>query len=290
MRRSSIPYRLTLRLLLVTSLLYLALVALLVVGEPVLVYRPLEGPVTPEEAGLLHFTRKTITHEGLPPIHYWENTVPHATATVLYFHGNGGGLHYHAPNLAYFDNTHVHVIAVEYPGYPGAEGLPSEPVIVAQANALYEFVKSQHPRAPIVIWGYSLGSGVATQLAARHHPAVLILEAPFTAVVDRAAEIFPFIPVHSLMKDQYRSRDVIAQIHAPLFIMHGTDDIIIPIHHGRDLFALANSPKLMKEYKGFGHLDLLQSGAYDDARAFISTQLDAAGSPDISLETTASLY
>jgi uncharacterized protein len=139
---------------------------------------------------------------------------------------------------------------------------------VNQAIALFDAVNKSAKYKP-TIWGYSLGTGIAVQLAARREPAALVLEAPFLGVDARAEELFPYAPIEQLMKNQYRSRDYIGNVHAPVFIMHGTADVIIPIHHGRDLFALANEPKTFKSYEGYGHLDLYKSGAYQDAANFI---------------------
>ncbi len=237
--------------------------------EPHLVYQPRHGTSDPAKAGLPQFTSKTLAVEGLPTITYWENSTPKSAPTLFYFHGNGGGLYMHTTLPAFLDKAGLHVVAMEYPSYPGAEGAPSEPVIIAQATALWDAKASKQAKRAPFIWGYSLGSGVATQLAAKRAPSALILEAPFTAVVDRGAEIYPFIPVRYLMKNTYLSRDYIGSVQAPIFIMHGDTDSIIPVHHGRDLFALANEPKTFKQYDGFGHLDLAKSTAYSDALAFI---------------------
>lgn len=96
----------------------------------------------------------------------------------------------------------------------------------------------------------------------------LVLEAPFTAVADRAGTTL-LAPVHMLMWNQYRSRDVIKDIHAPLLILHGDKDYIIPIDHGRALFALAVEPKKMLEYTRYGHLNLYRTSAYGDAIAWM---------------------
>lgn len=238
-----------------------------------MVYQSYPGPEDPVAAGLPHYTRKTLPSPSGLAIPYWESTARQNVPTILYFHGNGGGLHYHVPMLDYLAKHHMHVIAMEYPGYPGAEGRPSEALLVAHAIALFDHAAQQNPAHQPMIWGFSLGSGVAVQLAAQRTPAALVLEAPFTAVVDRAAELYPIFPIHALMRNQFRSHEVINQIHAPLMILHGTDDFIIPIHHGRALFARANTPKMFKEYPGYGHLDLRDSSAYNDAIAFINSNV-----------------
>ncbi len=251
------------------TVVYLVVFALLLLAEPRMVYQPIQGaPTTPEAAGLKHFHRKTIPQAHADALVIWENNAPKAAHTILYFHGNGGGLAYHTDALRYLDAKGYHVVALGYPGYPGAPGKPTEAGIVGQAIALFDAIAKREGKPPIV-WGFSLGSGIATQLAAKRDPRALILEAPFTAVVDRAAELFPMFPVRYVMRNQYRSREAIAHVNAPVFILHGDADTIIPIHHGRALFALAREPKTMKEYTGFGHLNLMDSPAYDDVLAFI---------------------
>lgn len=260
------------RIILITLISYTMALAAVALLQDKMLYQPFEGPSEPQQAGLTHFSSHTLSADGLPTIRYWENRAAEDATTILYFHGNGGGLFLHAEPIALLDKAGFHVVAMEYPSYPGAEGKPSEQTIIAQALTLEAAVRQQTGDTP-VIWGYSLGSGIATQVAAQRSPRALILEAPFTATVDRAAEIFPFFPVSLLMRDQYRSRDYIAQVKAPIFIMHGDADLIIPIRHGRSLFTLAPEPKTFKEYPSYGHLDLMHSSAYADAFAFIHAAL-----------------
>jgi fermentation-respiration switch protein FrsA (DUF1100 family) len=251
---------------------YCTMLTCLVIMEPRLVYQPFDGPTEPVAAGAPSFTKKQLETQEIPTITYWENKGQNARFTLVYFHGNGGGLHAHAPALAALDTLGIHIVAMEYAGYPGAAGTPSEATLTAQSRALYDMVAARND-GPLVIWGYSLGSGVATQLAAARSPAALVLEAPFTAVIDRAAELFPLMPVRQLMRNTYLSRSFIGKVKAPVFIMHGDADMIVPIHHGRALFALANEPKTFMEYAGRGHLDLLETSAYRDALAFITRSL-----------------
>jgi pimeloyl-ACP methyl ester carboxylesterase len=256
------------RILAIFSFVYLLAIGLLVIGESSMVYRPVDGPSNPTDTGLEHYHLKLLAIVKQSPVVYWENDAPADAPTVVYFHGNGGGLFLHKRALEFFDTAHLHIIAMEYPGYPGDPGDPSESLIVSQATALYDAVSKDAKRPPS-IWGYSLGTGVAVQVAAKRVPSALVLEAPFMGVDSRAQEMFPYAPIEQLMKNQYRSRDYIGKVHAPLLILHGTADQIVPIHHGRDLFALANEPKTFKSYDGYGHLNLSKSGAYQDADAFI---------------------
>lgn len=265
--------RYLLRGLLLIVALYAVSCGLLAWQEPNLLYQPFDGPTEPAAVGLPGFTRHTLSQPGGALLTYWANQPIPGRPTILYFHGNGGGLHLHAPYIGRIAALGFHVVAMEYSGYPGVPGRPNQPQIVAEATALFDAIRAANPNTPIVIWGFSLGSGVAAQLAAARPPAALVLEAPFTATVDRAAELFPLFPIHRLMRDQYRSREVIDRIHAPLLILHGDADLIIPIHHGEALFAAANEPKTFRRYPGADHLDLMDHGAYEDVAAWLQSAI-----------------
>jgi fermentation-respiration switch protein FrsA (DUF1100 family) len=122
----------------------------------------------------------------------------------------------------------------------------------------------------IVLWGHSLGSGVAVALAATHPVAKLILEAPFSSTADVAASMFPIVPVRWLMHDQYHSDRRIGAVKASILILHGERDVVVPIRFGERLFALAPEPKRFVRYPAGGHDDLDAYGAGAEARRFIA--------------------
>jgi pimeloyl-ACP methyl ester carboxylesterase len=122
-----------------------------------------------------------------------------------------------------------------------------------------------------VAWGFSLGTGVATALAAEHPIAKLILEAPYTSTVDLAGSLLRLVPVRLLMLDQFRSDQRIKRVNVPLLIMHGTGDPAIPIGFGERLFELAHEPKQFVRFEGGGHDNLDGFGAIETARQFINT-------------------
>ncbi len=256
------------RPLMVTAALYLGFCGLMAINQRSFIYVPFAGPTEPALAKLAHFKRGQIQAPDGAAIIYWESVGDSHEPTLLYFHGNGGGLHMFVPYLDYLNTHGFHVVAMEYRGYPSAPKGSSQASIVGDGVAMFDHLATKKPP---ILWGYSLGSGVATQVAARRAPAAIVLEAPFTAITDRAGEMFPILPVRHIIRDSYLSREAVKQIHAPLFIMHGENDRIVPVHHGRALFALANEPKMLKTYPEFGHLDLIHSPAYSDATAFLRT-------------------
>jgi fermentation-respiration switch protein FrsA (DUF1100 family) len=188
---------------------------------------------------------------------------------VLFFPGNGAGLHGHASALDQLAGFGLHVAGMQYPGFPGAAGAPTEAGITRLAVALYDRMRQAHPDRKIAVWGYSLGSAVAVQLAVRRPTMAVVLESPPSSVVDHTAQRMPHVPIRLLMRDQWRTSDVIAAINAPLLILHGEGDGAVPVHHGETLFARAREPKTMHRFPGFGHGDLGLSQAYDIGVAFL---------------------
>jgi fermentation-respiration switch protein FrsA (DUF1100 family) len=162
------------------------------------------------------------------------------------------------------------LVALSYRGYAGSSGFPSERGLLHDADAAYAFTSARYGAERIVVWGFSLGTGVAVALAAEQPIGKLILEAPYTSTVDIAGALLRFVPVRQLMRDQFRSDQRIARVTAPLLIMHGTSDPVIPIAAGEHLFALAREPKRIVRFPGGGHDNLENFGAIETARQFIN--------------------
>ena len=125
------------------------------------------------------------------------------------------------------------------------------------------------PAQRIVVFGESLGSGVAVALAATQRIGGLVLEAPFASAVDIGAAAYWYLPVRLLMKDPFRSDARIGKVTAPLLVLHGARDHVVPIAHGERLFSLANEPKRFVRFAEGAHHDLDQHGALDAVRLFI---------------------
>ena len=161
------------------------------------------------------------------------------------------------------------LVALSYRGYAGSSGKPSEDGLLRDAAAAYAFTVARYGPERIVVWGFSLGTGVATALAAERPIARLILESPYTSTVELAGSLLRIVPVSLLMLDQFRSDQRIARVTVPLLIMHGASDPAIPIALGERLFALAREPKQFVRFPGGGHENLDDFGAIETARSFI---------------------
>lgn len=250
-------------------LLYgVALAALGAVGRS-LIYHPdptviAAGPDDP--AGIVEVRIATPDRQTLRA--WWMAPKP-GKPVILFFDGNGGRLHLQGHRFAKAAEEGVGMFALAYRGYSGSTGEPTEGALHADARLAYDWVSAHVDPKFIVAHGYSLGTGVAVQLAVERPVRALILEAPYTAVVDIAQEQAPMIPVATILKDQFLSREWIGRVHVPVMIAHGDADTVIPIRHGEKLFALANEPKVIVKIVGGGHSDLVSRGLYEDVWRFL---------------------
>jgi fermentation-respiration switch protein FrsA (DUF1100 family) len=162
------------------------------------------------------------------------------------------------------------LLALSYRGYGGSTGRPSETGLLADAAAAYAFAVARYRAGQIVLWGESLGTGVAAALGAEKPVSRIVLEAPFSAAVDVASARYWFLPVRFLMKDQFRSDLRVARVTAPVLILHGEADRTVPIIYGQRLFAMIPGKKKMVRFPGGGHNDLDAFGAAGVAMKFIA--------------------
>ena len=210
--------------------------------------------LTPESVGIAGASVETLTTADGEKIILWYAPAKVGMATILYFHGNAGEMGDRPLRFNYYHSRGFGVAYLSYRGYGGSSGSPSEAGLIADATAAYDWLiaKGVAP-SRLALLGESLGSGVAVQLAAKREVGAVALEAPYTSTVDVAAKIYWWLPVHALMKDQFKSMDFIAAVVAPLLVVHGDQDELIPVEFGRRLFAAANQPKELDVIQGFGH-------------------------------------
>jgi hypothetical protein len=238
------------------ALLALVLYCLVAAGmyllQRKLQYFPGAQARTPESVGLTGVEPVKITTPDGETLLAWHAPAPAGQPTLLYLHGNGGGISDRPLKYAAFKQAGFGVLALSYRGYEGSTGSPSEQGLVSDATAAYDWLAGRGADR-ILLLGESLGSGVAVQLAAKRKVKALVLEAPFASAVDIGAKAYWFLPVRLLMKDQYRSIDYIAHVKAPLLVLHGKRDGIVPFEQGRRLFEAANQPKQFVSLDKMGH-------------------------------------
>ena len=194
---------------------------------------------------------------------------------VLFFHGNSGHLQGEVERFERMAKAGVGFLAISYRGYSGSTGDPTEDGLHEDARAAYAWLAQRYDANDIILHGFSLGSGLAVRLAAERPARALILEAPFTATVDLAAERYPWMPMRLMMRDRFLSREHIGQVDMPILIVHGDKDQSIPFHQGETLYRLAHGEKTLVKMQGSDHKTLTRDGLYDHVFAFLG--VDRAG-------------
>lgn len=256
--------------LIIVLICYAGLVAVMYVVQRALMYFPYTVRMTPEEADFPQAQDVMLRAADGTNVIAWLVPPKERKPLVLYFHGNGGSLAHRVARFRRLIDDGTGLLALSYRGYGGSEGSPTEEGLIADARAAYDFARSNYPGARIVLWGESLGTGVAVAIAGEKDVAAVILEAPFTSAADVAFSAYPIIPVRLLMKDQFRSDERIGRVKAPVLIMHGERDRVVPFRLGERLFAMANEPKQFVRFPDGGHEDLDRYGHLQAARAFMS--------------------
>jgi uncharacterized protein len=242
---------------------WIAIFAVVYPFQRKLLFVPMGGHVTPESVGLKGFREEAVTTPDGERLITWVSPAKPGLPTILYLHGNAGNLSWQAGRHQQFQAAGYGVRVLSYRGFGGSTGSPSEAGLMTDARATYDTMRSEGLEARnIVLFGESLGTGVAVQLAVSRPVAGVILDSPYTSTVDVAARQYPYLPVTYLMWDRFNSRALIAQIGAPLLIVHGDNDTVVPYDLGVALFADAVEPKQFVSLVGETHVVPLQRGGW----------------------------
>ncbi|MFK7792211.1 MAG: alpha/beta hydrolase [Devosiaceae bacterium] len=198
----------------------------------------LRSPVEIGLAGVGAFQLETPDGERLAA---WYHPPEQGEHTILYLQGNAQTLSDRVDAFGQMMAAGYGLLAISYRGFEGSTGMATQDGLITDALAAYDWLAARGDQ--VVAYGQSLGTGVAVQLAAQRNVEAVVLEVPFTAAVDVAAAQYPMFPVRLLMTDQWRSRDVIADINAPVLIVGAGQDQVVPVEQSRALFELAQEPK-----------------------------------------------
>ena len=246
---------------------YLGIGALVYFAQRSLMYFPDRARTPPAAAGLPQAEEVMLDTADGERVIAWHVPPRGDKPVVIYFHGNGGALNLRVDRFRRLTAEGFGLLGLSYRGYGGSTGTPTEAGLIEDARAAYAYAAERYSR--IVLWGESLGTGVAIALAAEKPVERLILDAPFTSTVDVAANLYWFLPVRLLMKDQFRSDLRIQLVKAPVLILHGEADDIIPIVYGERLLAMIPGEKRMVRFKDGYHVDLDRHGGADAALKFL---------------------
>ena len=181
--------------------------------------------------------------------------------TFLLFHGNAGHIGHRVEKFRRILEAGYGFLFLEYRGYGGNPGKPSEAGLHIDAKAALDFLSSREiPHEKVILYGESLGCGVAVRAATEHHFSAVILEAPYTSIADVAQRQFWFLPVRWLIRDRYDTLAIINRITSPVVVIHGEQDDIIHVSFGKRVFEAAPEPKTAWFFEGAGHNNLKEFG------------------------------
>ena len=164
--------------------------------------------------------------------------------TLIFFHGNAGSLENRIHKLNHFKDMNVNFLIIAWRGFSGNSGEPSENGLYKDGKSAIDWlIKKGISEQKLILYGESLGTGVAVHLAQNRNFSGVILETPFTSMIDAAKTFYPYIPVKLLLKDKFENYKKIKNINSPILIMHGEADQIVPFSMGKKLYEIANKPK-----------------------------------------------
>ena len=261
---------------------YCVLLVTLYLTQRRLMYQPDRARTAPASVGLAGVDERTIETPDGERLVAWYGAARPGQPTLLYFHGNAWGLADRAPRIERFMAQGYGVYMMSYRSFSGSTGQPTEAANRADALLAYEALRREGVAAgSIIAYGESLGTHMAVRVALAKPLAGLILDSPYTSIVDVAQRRFPMFPVRRFAKDRYDTAAVIGQLQVPLLIIHGARDRVVPVDMGRELARLAPEPKRYVEFPSGGHTDLYVNGnnALASVTEFVSRVLDAAHGP-----------
>jgi fermentation-respiration switch protein FrsA (DUF1100 family) len=256
------------KLALAALAVYTLIVLAVYFGQRKLMYFPDPARVPPASAGVADVEERTLLTPDGARLVVWYGKARPGKPTLLYFHGNGGGLADRAPRFRRFMAEGWGVYMMAYRGYAGSSGAPTERANVADARLAYGALLLEGVEATsVILYGESLGSGVAARIAAERPTGGLILESPYTSAIAVGSHAYPFLPVRLLLVDRYETDRYIGQVRVPLLILHGERDRVVPVAMGRELARIANEPKRLVVFPRAGHADIYVDG--NDAMAAV---------------------
>ena len=241
-------------------------------GNRLLMYFPDPARITPEEAGLEGVREIEIKVGDGVMLVAWHAPAKENQPTILYFHGNGANAANRAPRIETMHENGFGVFYLNNRGYGGSGGRPTEENNVADAITAYNYLMGLGvPASSIVAYGESLGSGQAVRLAAERPLAAIVLEAPLTSTVDVGRTTYFWLPLSLLITDKYDNERNIRSVTAPVLILHGERDTVIPVQMGWRVYRTANEPKRIELFPDGAHDDLFNHGAWKKTQSFLAS-------------------
>ncbi len=246
------------RVPLILMAFYFAAAALLFTFQKSLIYVPTAGAEPPSALGMDDVQVSYLQTSDDEKLELWSADAVPGKPTIAFFHGNAGNLTHRAPILRMFQDMGYGFVALEYRGYGNSTGTPSEQALYDDGRLVVDTIVNDMriPAGAIILYGESLGTGIATKLAAEREVAGLVLQSPYTSVSEVAKRHFFWLPVDLLLTERFSNIDKIAQVQEPILILHGVHDSLFPVSMAKEIETKATSRVSSAYFADVGHNDL----------------------------------
>ena len=250
--------------------IYISVLVILFIFQRNLMYHPSENNYFGDKLEVNIEKVNIKTSDNLSLLAWFHKKDLNKFKTIVYFHGNAGTLDNRIHKLNHFKDMDVNFLIIAWRGFSGNEGKPTEEGLYIDGLSAINWITNQGVKEEdIILYGESLGTGIATEIAQNKNFAGVILETPFTSMINAAKEFYPYIPVNLLLKDRFENFKKIKNINSPILIMHGEQDTIVPFKMGKKMYQLANEPKYFYSTKHDDHMMVYDEPMINTLKSFI---------------------
>ena len=233
-----------LQIILIIFFIYFLVLVFLYFYQRNLLYHPNENNYSEDKISVDIENVRIKTSDNIELLGWYYEKNLKDFKTLIFFHGNAGSLENRIHKLNHFRDMNINFLIIAWRGFSGNNGNPSEQGLYEDGKSAIDWlIKKGVSEKNLILYGESLGTGVATHLAQNKNFAGVILETPFTSMIDAAKKFYPYIPVKLLLKDKFENYKKIKNINSPILIMHGEVDQLVPFSMGEKIYEIANEPK-----------------------------------------------
>ena len=260
------------KILLIILLIYFFILLILFFFQRNLLYHPSENNYYGDKLTVSIKKVKIKVNDNINLLGWYHKKNSVNNKTILFLHGNAGTLENRIHKINHFEAMNIDFLIIAWRGFSGNNGIPTEKGLYQDARSAINWLEKKGVmQKDIIIYGESLGTGVATEIAQNNNFAGVILESPFTSMIDAAKNRYPFFPIRFLLKDKFESDKKIENIISPILIIHGEVDKIVPFWMGKKMYKIANEPKYSYFTKYDNHMMEYDENLLIELKKFIKS-------------------
>ncbi len=253
-------------------IVYLLVTVSLYIFQRSLLYHPAENNYFGDKLTVNIEKVKITTEDDIELLAWYHIKDIKKYKTILYLHGNAGSLENRIHKINHFNDMNINFLLLAWRGFNGNLGKPTEQGLYQDAKSAVKWLMNKGiTEENIIIYGESLGTGVATEIAQKKNFAGIILESPFTSMIAAGKSKYPIFPIKLLLKDKYESDKKIKNIMSPILVMHGEADKIVPFWMGEKIFQMANEPKYSYFSKYDDHMMEFNDELINSIKSFLES-------------------